>query len=161
MPRSLTSDTDDFKVLRSELQINRDRLDEELVAHPHNFWHVGEAHARAIDVRDTAKFMLERTAAELDKDIRDNAVADGEKITEPQVKAQLIREPDYHKAQRDYLAACLDADRWKALLESYRQRGDVLRGMIQLANMRNYSDSFAPTERRDARERVGERRRGN
>lgn len=158
---NLTSDTDDFKILRSELQINRDMLDEELVKHPHNFWHVGEAHARAIDAKDTAKFALERVAAELDKDIRDNAIADGEKITEVQVKAQLIREPEYHRAQRTYLTACLDADRWKALLEAYRQRGDVLRGMIQLANMRNYSDSFATTDRRDARERITERRRGD
>jgi hypothetical protein len=149
---------DTYETLKEGLRIDRDRLDEELIVQPHNFYHVSEGHVQALSRRDKLKHDLDVTVAELDKDVRDAMVAENEKVTEAQVKAQITREQDYHRAQRSYLDACLEADRWEALKNAYRQRADMLKSLIQLVQSSYFGEVTGSSERREARSRFDERR---
>ena len=152
-------DEDDYKALQVGLKIDRDALDEESIVQPNNFYHASEGHVTALSRRDRLKHDLEVTVAELDKDVREAMVSEGEKVTEAQVKAQITREGDYHKAQRSYLNACLEADRWEALRNAYRQRADMLKGLIQLYQAGYFGEVVGSAERRDARSRFDDKRR--
>lgn len=152
-------DRQDFIDLQKGLKINRFALDEEAITQPNNFFHVSEGKVIAISRRDQAKHDLEVVTAELDKDVRDQMQSDGEKITEALVKAQVIREKKYQDAYRSYLSSCFSADRWEALQNAYRQRADMLKGLIQLHQSGYYGEITGATERREARARFDDRRR--
>ena len=145
--------------LVKELNIERNALDEEAVVQPNNSFHASEGHVYAIARRDAAKHDMDIRLAELDRDVRDSMVAEDGKITEALVKAQISREPDYDRVHRTYLAACLEAGRWEALKYAYRQRGDMIKGLIQLHQSGYFGEVTGAAERRGAIERVGERRR--
>lgn len=151
-------DEDAYDRLQGELRIDRDALDEESVRQPNSFFHASEGHAYALSRRDKSKQSLEVTVAELDRDVRDAMVTEGEKVTEALVKAQIIREQDYHRAHGIYLDACLEADRWEALRNAYRQRADALRGLIQLYQSGYFGEVTGAGERREARSRLDDRR---
>ena len=151
MPRY---DTDDYDQLKTSMKIERDMLDEEIISQPSSFFHASEGCALASSRRDMLKHKLEVTVAELDKDVRDAMTTEGEKITEAQVKAQVAREPDFHAAYKKYLTACLEADRWEALRNAYRQRADMLRSLVQLHQVGYFGEITGSSQRRDARERL-------
>lgn len=151
---------DDYEALQKGLKINRDELDAESISQPNNFFHASQGHVFAISRRDKLKHDLEVAVATLDKEVREAMVADGEKVTEAQVKAQITREQDYHRAQHKYLDACLEADTWEALRNAYRQRADMIKGLIQLHQAGYFGEVTGSSERREARSRFDERRSG-
>jgi hypothetical protein len=151
-------DAEAYDALTKSLRIDRDSLDEEAVRQPNDYFHASEGHVQALSRRDKLKHDLEVTVAELDKDVRDAMVAEGEKVTEAQVKAQITREQDYHRAQRNYLDACLEADRWEALRNAYRQRADMLKSLVQLYQSSYFGEVAGSAERREARGRFDDRR---
>lgn len=156
MPRY---NSDEYIDLQQDLRIDKDDLDVEAIIQPSRFHHAGEGHAYAVSRRDKAKHDLEVTTAVLDKDVRDQMSSDGEKITEALVKAQVVREQEYQRAYREYLAACLDADRWEALKNAYRHRADMVKGLIQLYQIGYFGEVTGAAERRDARNRFDDRRK--
>lgn len=150
-------DEDDHRRLLQDLAINKEMLDEEAICQPQNYFHACEGYAFAVSRRDKRKHELEIEIATLDRDVRDAAEAEGVKITEPQVKHQISREPDYDRRHRAWLSACLEADRWQALQNAYRQRADMLRGLIQLHQTGYFGEVTGAGQRGEARSRVLDR----
>ena len=151
-------DDRDLDQLKSELLIERDSLDEEAIRQPNSYFHVSENFVFAAARRDKAKHDLEVVVAELDRDVRDAMQTDGDKITEALVKAQITREQDYQRAYGAYLDSCLEADRWEALRNAYRQRAEMLKGLIQLYQSNYFGEVTGAAERSAARGRFNERR---
>lgn len=149
----------DFDELAARLRIDRDALDEELLHQPHDFFHVAEAHAMAKSRRDKAKHDLEVEIATLDKDVRDTMISNDEKVTETTVKMQITREDDFHQAQKVYLKACFEADKWDALQNAFRQRADALRSLVQLHNAGYFGEITGASERKEAQGRFDRNRR--
>lgn len=152
-------DDETYRHLRAGLKIDRDALDEEVISQPNEFFHASEGYVVAAGRRDRKKHDLEVEIAQLDKDVRDSMTADGEKITEALVKAQINREPDFQRAHSEYLVACLEADRWEAMRNAYRQRADMLRSLVQLHQAGYFGEVTGSSERRYARDRFDEKRR--
>lgn len=151
-------DADDYKDLRDGLRIDRNSLDEECITQPHSFFHACEGFVLSSALRDKRKYDLEVVVADLDKDVREAMAAEGERITEALVKAQIFREQDHHRAQINYLSACREAERWEALKNAYRQRADMLRSLVQLHQSGYFGEITGASERRDARTRFDEKR---
>ncbi len=142
-----------YDELRDGMRINRNALDEEAITQPNSFFHASEGCVLAESRRDKKKHDLEVIVAELDKDVRDSMTAEGEKITEALVKAQIAREQDFHRAHEEYLDACLEADLWEALRNAYRQRADMLKSLITLYQSGYFGEVTGAPERREARSR--------
>lgn len=143
-------DADTYEDLQSRIKIDRGMLDEEVIAQASNYFHVSEGYAMAVSRRDAQKHNLEVQVAELDRDVRDSMVSEGEKVTEALVKAQITREPDFHRSHSAYLSACLEADRWEALRNAYRQRADMLKSLVQLHQSGYFGEVTGAAERQDA-----------
>lgn len=152
-------DNETYRQLRDGLKIDRDVLDEEVISQPNEYFHASEGHVLAAARRDRKKHDLEVEVAKLDKDVRDFMAVSGERATEASVKAQINREPDFHRAHTAYLEACLEADRWEAMRNAYRQRADMLRSLVQLHQTGYFGEVTGASERRYSRERFDERRR--
>lgn len=150
-------DREAYAELRKGIAINRDMLDEELIANAQSFHHAGEGFAFAKSRRDTLEARLARLHAELDNDIRENMVSQNEKFTETQIKQKILQEKDYRKLHDDFLSACREADSWEGLRNSFRQRADMLKALVQLHVTGYFGEMTGASERRDARERFGER----
>jgi hypothetical protein len=148
-----------YEQLSGELRINRDEIDEELIAQAQHFWHVAEAHEQAVSAMDRRKFDLDTLEVELDKDIREQMAADEEKITEKLVEAAIKREQVYQRAVKAYLEAKRDAGRWSSLRESFRHRRDMLLEVSRRAQQRATDSFMGAGEVREARNRYDERRR--
>jgi uncharacterized protein YigA (DUF484 family) len=129
----------DRSELEDSLKIDDDALDDCLVEQPGFFYHVAEAVAAANARRDTLKLKLEETLAELDQNIRSEALRTEEKITEASIQNRLRTFPRIQDLQRDYLDARTDAEKWTALKEAYQQRSFMLRELValQLAQAHN------------------------
>ena len=147
-----------FTSLKDSMRIDRDALDEELIRQSSHFYHASEGCVYATSRRDGVKHDLEVLVAELDKDVRDAMVTNGDKVTEALVKAQIVREQDYHRQHQVYLDACLVADRWEALRNAYRQRADMLKSLVTLLQAGYFGDVTGSAERRAARGRFDDRR---
>jgi hypothetical protein len=153
-------DEEAYNELRRGLRINKNQLDEEAINQPNNYFHACEGYAFAVSVRDKKEHSLEVLTAELDREVRDVALRDRYKITDKATAQQITREPDYQLARKDWLDSCLMAARWDALRNSYRQRADMLRGLIQLHQTGYFGEVTGASERSDARQRFIERHRG-
>jgi hypothetical protein len=147
-----------FAELSSKLRINRDMIDEELIAQAQHFWHVAQAHELAVSVADRKKHDFEILEAELDKEIREDMVANEEKVTEKLIEAAAKRDQSYQRAARLYLSAKRDAGRWSALRDSFRQRRDMLLEISRRSQQRFYDEVSGSGETRDARSRFERRR---
>lgn len=145
--------------LSGELKIDREQIDEELIAHSQHFFHVAVAHEHAVSEMDEKKLDLEITEVELDREIRERMIADGERITEKQVEAAVKRHEDYTTASEAYIKAKAEAGVWAALRESYRQRRDMLIELSKRTQQRYYDEVSGVGEVREARQRFGERNR--
>lgn len=151
-------DENDHKDLRHELRIDRNALDEEAICQPNNYYHASEGHVQALSRRDRKKYDLEVITSELDAEVRANWPQRAEKMTEAQVKARIVTDPRYQEVHDSYCAAGLEADRWEALRNAYRQRADMLKSLVQLHQAGYFGEVTGAAERRDARARFDNRR---
>jgi hypothetical protein len=126
------STRDNRSELEGSLQIDRDDLDSCLVEQPGYFYHVAEEVAQANARRDTLKLELEEQIAVLDKEVRQNALRDDEKMTEAGIQNRLRTMPKIKDLQRQFLNAKTEADSWAALKEAYQQRSFMLRELVAL-----------------------------
>ncbi len=149
-----------YDQLRVGLAIDKASLDEEAIRQPNDFFHASEGYAIAVSRRDGRKHELEITIAQIDRDIRDNADSEGEKLTEALIRNRVTSDSEHQRAYHEYLDACLVADRWQALQNAYRQRADMLRSLIQMYLTGHFGEVTGSAERTGARERFNEGRRG-
>lgn len=129
MPKQPEFSLEDAK---ESLQINRNRLDSMCSEHPQSFFNVSEALAKAIDLRDTLKDELGKVSARLSKDIRQEFVLNGEKITEVRLEQEVLLRREYTSSFEDYMEAKLNADYWQGMRDSFMQRGRMLQEVCQL-----------------------------
>ena len=147
-------DEETYNELLRDLAIDKHRLDDETIRQPGLFFHASEGCAFAMARRDKKERDLKITMAELDRGIRDNAQSDGVKITEAYVNQQILREDDYSAAHSAFLDARLEADKWEALKNSFRQRADMLRALVQLYSTNYFGEVTGSSDRAAARQRV-------
>jgi|SRR5215469_11560694 len=132
-------------------------IDDDLIGHAQLYGSAASWYARAAERRDAAKFQVTVLAAQLDKDIRDQLVADGEKVTEDKVKALVILEPEYQKAVRRLHKAEQWVNNWDGMKESYKQRSYMIKEFIQLRSF-DYTGERLGNSRYDAVQRSLDRR---
>jgi len=127
--------------LKSCLAIDEDDFDRCIMQHPQLFFSAADELALAIADRDAAKLRLEELTAQVDKDIRDEAIRSEQKLTEVMIQRQLTLVPVIQDATREYADKRLLADRWLALKESFKERSWIIRelGASRIAQMQNLS----------------------
>lgn len=118
--------------LIARLPIDKHDLDNELVQQPVLYHTVADKLAVATDDQIRAKDALEQTEATADRHIRAAADADGKKLTESAVKAQLAVNPAVIGATDNLREATSEVAKLAALRESYAQRSYMVRELCNL-----------------------------
>lgn len=124
------------------LQIDQDALDECIQTHSDLFQRVQKACILAESRRDLAKEQLELEEASADERIRSLAYQHDEKITEREVRSQIVLDGKVRAARNKLLQLSREANEWSALKESYRQRSYMLRSMVDLYAAGYWGDSM-------------------
>lgn len=70
-----------------------------------------------------------RIEALLDIQVREDAAAAGEKITEAMVAARIILQPEYDESSASYFKALRKYTILKTIYEAFRQRGEIIRSI--------------------------------
>lgn len=142
-------------VYEETLIIDKNDLDTALVEQANVFHRVGVAYADCISGRDFARNQLEKIKAELDRFTREDAVREGQRLTEAQVAHKIVEDETFQTAHSNYLYWKVLAEKWLSLRESYSARQYALRDLVQLYGQSYFERSTLITETNDARDRRG------
>ena len=142
-------DDDAYVQLKEDQQIDTGRLDIALSAQAHLFGNAGVHYALAMEKAAHAKFQFEIMEAQVDRDLREQLTADGEKFTEKRLESLIKLEPEYQRAYKRYTDAKYRSDCWNFLVESYRQRGFSLRELVTLRNYDYLEEQLGSGSRED------------
>lgn len=126
------SDDDKIAELAKALAIDKDGLDDELIHHSELRWHASELASQWSDKRDQTKLMIKTLEAQLDQKLREEAAADGTKITEKEIERLLARNPEILKLHGQLLKEASYARRLDQLTESYSGRRHLLESLTTL-----------------------------
>ena len=118
--------------LRESLVIDNDAIGDCLIEQPQFYNDVASGHAESVARRDALKLEAEEAQAEVDRRIRAEASARGDKITEAAIQQQIRLDAAVADLARRGLAAREESDRWAALKEAYQQRSFMLRELVAL-----------------------------
>lgn len=149
---------EEYQNLSAKLKINRDLLDEEALEQPHLYFHSSEAYTISVAEKDKKKLALELEEANLDKIIREEKIANEEKITDKIIAQEIIRDQDYQRAAKEHIDIVLVSNRWNALKEAYRQRADMIKILQNLYSSGYFGEVTGSAERTEARKRFNDRR---
>lgn len=116
----------------TSLEIDKYNLDEELIRQPQLFQDVGEELVQAVSLRDEASERLKVVDAELDREIREQMIADGEKLTEGRVSSRVSTHPLHAEAQGGLHELKEQAEILRVRKEAWSQRAYALRDLVQL-----------------------------
>lgn len=142
------------------LLIDKYNLDDDLVEQGRVYKIVADRLADAMSYRDQAKAELDRTRAECDKFIRQDAALANERITEAQVASKILEEATYQTAQNEHLEWRYITEKWTVLRDSFIQRGYALRELCQLWMANYYADTAIAEVRTEAVDRLATAARG-
>src|SRR3990167_3773960 len=117
---------------RRYLRIDADALDGCLTEQPDLYYHVAERYARVWAERDAAKLDVDELSAELDQEIRAEALEKDVKITEAQLQNKIRTTPSMKKVVRQLAELRTEADAWAAMKEAFQQRSFMLRELVSL-----------------------------
>src|ERR1035437_9990232 len=117
---------------RHFLEIDQDALDECLMQQPTVYYNVAQAFALANAERDACKLDLEELQAQLDQDIRAEALRKDEKLTETSLQNRLKTLPKMQDIQRVLLKKRQEAESWQMLKEAFQQRSYMLKEIVAL-----------------------------
>jgi hypothetical protein len=118
--------------LQQRIQINKYKLDDELIEQPRLFEDVAQGYADAASKRDQSKAFLEELDAGISKQLREEAANMGKKITESQLDDEVKHNPEHVNQMELHLAYKHDADRWHGLFEAFNQRASMLHNLVKL-----------------------------
>lgn len=130
------------------LQIDRDKLDEELINQSLKYYQIAEKHAYAVSRRDEAYDYIKQVDAELYSDFRRKADEAGHKITETAINSLVLADELHKKAVEVHLQSKLEVDILAALRDAISQRSYMLRDLVELYLSGYYSTTSIP-DRRD------------
>lgn len=117
---------------RNYLAFDKFALDDALREQPSLLFAVSDAYEVALAERDTLKDAINTIEADLDAEIRDAYEEAKAKVTEPQIKHLIARDPKRRKAYDAYAIARAKAGRLNALKEAFKERGYNVRQMCEL-----------------------------
>jgi hypothetical protein len=135
--------------LEERLIINPDALDEELVSHPNDYYHVCQGHDLAVSLRDQKKEDIANLEASLSLLIRKTFAERKEKLTEDYIKAMIQKDFNHIDEIQLYLQLKYLADRWKSLRDSFEKKGSALDGLIKLFQKNYFAEHAVPMEERN------------
>lgn len=156
----MTDELEEFKrlhklldVYQESLMIDKNDLDTALVEQGNVFHRVGMSYADSISGRDFSRNQLERIKAEIDRDIREEAVQEHQRLTEAQIAHKITENETYQTAFSNYLSWKTLSEKWLSLRESYNARAYALRDLVQLFGMNYWERSIIKQESDEARDR--------
>lgn len=117
---------------KSRLRIDTEALSECLVEQPQLYYDVATELARARARVDAIKLDVEETQARVDREIREQAIAAGVKITEAAIQQQTKLDDRIEAVTRSHLEAREDLERWQAMRDAFSQRSFMLRELVSL-----------------------------
>lgn len=151
---------------KDALRIEGDDIDRMLIEHPQLFHYVADAYELAVDRRDALKLELDELLATTDEDVRAEAHASGERMTESAISNRVRSAPEIQRLYRKHLSAKTEAARWGALKAAFEQRSHALRHIVDRATAQLFSQGVqrgtgALRARRadETRDRMAEARR--
>ncbi|MAF25767.1 hypothetical protein CL634_09375 [bacterium] len=118
--------------LQKYLIIDKDELDIALTTQADIFYRISEEHSKVLSLRDEAYENVKMIDADLNMAIREDAVADGRKVTEGFVANAVQTSNGHREAMEEYLILKGKADEWSNLKDSFSQRAHALRELVQL-----------------------------
>jgi len=142
--------SEDRRKLRDRLRIDPLRLDEALVEHSSLVNRVGRETARAQSVLDQQKDALARLEAELAVRVRKRLGRVQNRVTEAEVREQLLTDTEFQQAHNRVLTAKREHGLWEALQEAFKQRSFMLRSLVDLYTA-DYYNTQADSITRGAR----------
>lgn len=122
----------EFAACEQSLAIDRNDLDEHLIAQPQLFSDVGDKFARAVSVRDMARDDLRSVESTITLRVKREHDARNEKCTEKIIDAHVQNDVERRNAFQKLVTAQYEVERWEGLKESYRQRASMLRDLCSL-----------------------------
>jgi len=143
--------------LRAALRIDRYNLDEDVERQPELFFEVAEAAALARSEQDQAKDSVDEVESRLDVHVREKAERNDERVTEKEIKARIRQHPERIAAMKNYLELKLETERLDQLRDSFKQRGYMLRELVQLYLSSYYQDATVSGSRADVRDARADR----
>jgi len=149
----------DNETIDLEIQIDENSLDVEWVGQPRMYFKYASMLADAKREQDQAKVELDLVTAELDMVIRSDPDKFGiGKVTEAAIKATVLAQKEYGKAQKAVLTAKHGVDVLGAAVTALDHRKKALEGLVQLRLANYFSEPRAPE---GAKERLGEASKEN
>ena len=131
-----------FAFYEKSLEIDKENLDEQLSDFPGSFYTVSDHYLSALKARKRKHTRLDLEFAALASAIRSAALQGEGKITEAQIKQEVLMHPRYRRLNARLADAVYIQDRWSALKEAYIQKSFALKGLVSLAVHEGYqSDS--------------------
>jgi hypothetical protein len=121
------------------LIINKNKLDEENVMHPHLVFQVTKEYAEAVSVEKEAKYNIKIVSATLSLHYRNLAVESGEKTTEARLEALVSSDPRYLGVVSEYAEAVKTMELWKGAVDAFKDRGWSIRELGGLYEIGYYS----------------------
>lgn len=149
----LPGTSDEIQVWRKKLAVDKDKLDDCVIEHPEDIYHVADQHLLAIARRDKLKFDIDVAEAEEAARYRDEAVANERKLTEGALKELLVLDDRLKSLRLKLLAADRAVGAWLALKIGFENRAKMLPSAVSMYLARYGSGSVTV---RDARDRVVE-----
>lgn len=126
-----------------QLSIDKEDLDNEVANFPSLFYTVTDHYLDALKNSKRLQSRVDRKFAELASAIRSSAHASEQKITEAQIKQEVLIHPTYRKLKAKHSDAVYIQDRWAALKEAFVQKSFSLKGLVSLAIHEQYQSDSA------------------
>lgn len=148
-----------FKELSAEVALDKDRLDEQLADHGELVRQVGDLLAIKSAERDEAKRVLGEIEATADKDIREDADREREKVSETEVKQRVMLDDRVIEAKAELGHLNLIVARLGKLEQAYLERRRGFERLVELYtgqywNTRDIRPRIAANGHNGRRERV-------
>lgn len=123
-------------------------LDKEWSKQPEYMMAVMAQLAQAKKEYDTAKDTLAIKTAELDQEIREDASAEGRKITEKAIEGEILRSPEIQDLQRQIVDARYNINMLDAARAGLENKRDALSNLVKLHGMTYFAEPEADIETR-------------
>tara|TARA_R100001530_G_scaffold1886_1_gene3259 strand:- start:31460 stop:31921 length:462 start_codon:yes stop_codon:yes gene_type:complete len=130
------------------LKIDKDNLDEECINQPVLYDEYASQVPDLIHEMEICKIEMEELRADLYKQNVINALEQGEKKpTEKAIENQIILDKSFQTAQDDYYEAKKKAEKGKIIRETFMQRKEMIRGLIELHNSTYFCRAETKTDK--------------
>lgn len=136
------------------VEINRYKLDKEVAEHPTLHQQIGEELALAKSLRDQAEVNIDIIKADLNNKFREEAVIEGERITEDRLKNRVLADRRTVEAQQEYLNWKHLSDLWYSLDKAFGERWPMLQELGKLCLAGYYEQ---PSMKSEAPKQVADR----